>query len=201
MCACVTWRADSCGFESHPRQPIFLWKMTVLGELCCVALPFCCLLLLLPCLSQHLFDWLFMHACLHVIISLLTLHRTPVANLKRRPFSTWKETQSVLIVDNPVSANRWSCSTYHPSCYQDIWTACLDPILPFQIRNGRLSIMVVFSALSVRVFIGRWGLMCLGYDHLHWMNGGVLQQPLPQPHPLIQTPNDRTHFNVMFVYL
>ena len=31
-------------------------KMTVSGELCCVALPFCCLLLLLPCLSQHLFD-------------------------------------------------------------------------------------------------------------------------------------------------
>ena len=31
--------ADGCGFESHPRQPIFL---TVSGELCCVALPFCC---------------------------------------------------------------------------------------------------------------------------------------------------------------
>ena len=52
--------ADGCGFESHPRQPIFLWKMTVSGKLCCFALPFCCLLLL-PCLSQHLFDWLFMY--------------------------------------------------------------------------------------------------------------------------------------------
>ena len=34
--------ADGRGFESHPRQPIFLRKMTVSGELCCVALPFCC---------------------------------------------------------------------------------------------------------------------------------------------------------------
>ena len=56
----VAWRTDGRGFESHARQPIFLWKMTVSGELCCVALPFCCLLLLLPCLSQHLFVWLFM---------------------------------------------------------------------------------------------------------------------------------------------
>ena len=34
-----------CGFKSHPRQPIFFS-----GELCCVALPFCCVVvvLLLP---------------------------------------------------------------------------------------------------------------------------------------------------------
>ena len=41
---------------SSPTQgsQFFFEKMTVSGELCCVALPFCCLLLLLPCLSQHL---------------------------------------------------------------------------------------------------------------------------------------------------
>ena len=38
----VAWRANGRGLESHLRQPIFLCKMTVLGELCCVALSFCC---------------------------------------------------------------------------------------------------------------------------------------------------------------
>ena len=38
----IAWKADGRGFESHLRQPIFLLKMTVSGELCCVALPFCC---------------------------------------------------------------------------------------------------------------------------------------------------------------
>ena len=44
----ITWKADGHGFESHPKQPIFLLKMTVLGELCCVALPFCCVVVALP---------------------------------------------------------------------------------------------------------------------------------------------------------
>ena len=38
----VAWRADGRGFESHPRQSIFLGKVTVSDVLCCVALPFCC---------------------------------------------------------------------------------------------------------------------------------------------------------------
>ena len=69
----VAWRADGRGFESHPRQPIFLWKMTVSGVLCCVALSFCCLLLLLPCLSQHLFDWLFMRRDCYSLSPLKTI--------------------------------------------------------------------------------------------------------------------------------
>ena len=32
----ATWKADGHGFESHTRQPIFLSKTTVSGELCCV---------------------------------------------------------------------------------------------------------------------------------------------------------------------
>ena len=40
----AAWRADGRGFESHPRQPVFLSKMTISGELCCVALPFCCVI-------------------------------------------------------------------------------------------------------------------------------------------------------------
>ena len=39
---------DSHGFVSHPRQ-LFSLKNTALGELCCVALSFCCVVL--PCLS------------------------------------------------------------------------------------------------------------------------------------------------------
>ena len=46
----VAWKADGCGFKSHPRQPISLWKMTVSGE---------------PCLSQHLLKWLFMQLLLN----------------------------------------------------------------------------------------------------------------------------------------
>ena len=41
----IAWRADGLGFKSHPRQPIFLWKMTVSGKMCCVALPFRCVAL------------------------------------------------------------------------------------------------------------------------------------------------------------
>ena len=37
----IVWKADGCGFESHLRQPIFFGKITVLGELCCVTLLFC----------------------------------------------------------------------------------------------------------------------------------------------------------------
>ena len=37
----VAWKAGGRGLGSHPRQPIYQ-KMTVSGELCCVALPFCC---------------------------------------------------------------------------------------------------------------------------------------------------------------
>ena len=33
---------DGRGFESHPRQLIFLRKIATLGELCSVALFFCC---------------------------------------------------------------------------------------------------------------------------------------------------------------
>ena len=43
-----------CGFECHLRQPIFLGKITVSGELCCVALLFCCVVVVLPYLSQDL---------------------------------------------------------------------------------------------------------------------------------------------------
>ena len=38
----IAWGADGRGFESHLRKPIFLLKMTVSGKLCCVALPFHC---------------------------------------------------------------------------------------------------------------------------------------------------------------
>ena len=40
-CKSVAWKADGCGFESHLRQPIFYLKNDF-DELCCVALPFCC---------------------------------------------------------------------------------------------------------------------------------------------------------------
>ena len=43
QCICVTWKADGRGFKSHPRQPIFLF-----GRVCCVALPFCCVVVALP---------------------------------------------------------------------------------------------------------------------------------------------------------
>ena len=52
----IARRTDGRG--SHLRQSIFLCKMTVSGELCCIALPFCCVVVAL--LSQHLFKWLFM---------------------------------------------------------------------------------------------------------------------------------------------
>ena len=45
---------------SPTRGSQFSWKMTASGELCCVALPFCCVVML-PCLSQHLLNWLFMY--------------------------------------------------------------------------------------------------------------------------------------------
>ena len=35
---------------------IFLWKITTLGKLCCVALSLCCVVLALPCLSKHLLN-------------------------------------------------------------------------------------------------------------------------------------------------
>ena len=45
-------KTDGRGFESHPRQPILLWKMTVSGELCCAALLFCCVVVALPFLAS-----------------------------------------------------------------------------------------------------------------------------------------------------
>ena len=41
---CIAWKADGCGFESHPRQPI-----------------------LLPCLSQHLLKQLFMYIYINLV--------------------------------------------------------------------------------------------------------------------------------------
>ena len=58
--------------------------MTISGELCCVALPFRCLLLL-PCLSQHLFDWSFMH-----------VYSTFVNVLTSPPIFFWREESTVL---------------------------------------------------------------------------------------------------------
>ena len=44
---------DGCGFESDLRQPIFLLKMPVSDELCCVALPFYCVVVVaLPFLAS-----------------------------------------------------------------------------------------------------------------------------------------------------
>ena len=54
----VSWRADGRGFESHLRQPIFLWKMTVSGA-SCIALPFCCVV----ASFQHLLEYIHVHAC------------------------------------------------------------------------------------------------------------------------------------------
>ena len=68
----VPWKADGRGFKSHPRQQIFLWKMTVLGELCCVALPFCCVVVVALTFSASL------GVIVHVIIVL------PSPNLKSR---------------------------------------------------------------------------------------------------------------------
>ena len=50
-----------------PRQPIFLWKMTLSGKLCWVVLPFCCVVVL-PCLSVVLcclLKW-FLYIIIHV---------------------------------------------------------------------------------------------------------------------------------------
>ena len=48
-CKSITWKADGRGFESHMRQPIFLGKMFQASymQLCCVALPFCCVVVAL----------------------------------------------------------------------------------------------------------------------------------------------------------
>ena len=59
----VTWKADGRGFESHPRQPIFLWKMTVSGDLCCIALPFCCVVVALP-FSSSLGEYMYVYIVL-----------------------------------------------------------------------------------------------------------------------------------------
>ena len=75
----VAWRADGRGFESHPKQPIFLWKMTVLGELCCVALPFCCVFVVvaLP-FSASLWLIVHVHVRVHVCVcSVLNQLRYP----------------------------------------------------------------------------------------------------------------------------
>ena len=53
----------SRGFESHLRQPIFLWKMAVSGELCCVVLPFYCVALPFSA------SWLFIHV--HVPVDII----------------------------------------------------------------------------------------------------------------------------------
>ena len=43
----------------NARQSIFLYKMTVLGELCCIALPFCCVVVVLLTI---IWSDLFMHS-------------------------------------------------------------------------------------------------------------------------------------------
>ena len=75
MCTCAASVAqlvraspgeDGRGFESHPRQPILLRKMTVSGELCCVALPFCCVVVVaLPFSAslEGLFMYMYMYTC------------------------------------------------------------------------------------------------------------------------------------------
>ena len=56
----ITWRADGRGFESHPRQPIFL---TVSGKLCCVALPFCCVVVVVVALPFSASHGVIVHYC------------------------------------------------------------------------------------------------------------------------------------------
>ena len=66
----VVWRADGRGFNSHPRQQIFLRKITVSGELCCAhrdvhALPtlaYECMCTYVRSVSSH------MTYCIHVYI-------------------------------------------------------------------------------------------------------------------------------------
>ena len=54
-------RLAIAGVWARMRQ-FFLWKITVLGELCCVALSFCCVVL--PCLlSEHLMIKSCMYSC------------------------------------------------------------------------------------------------------------------------------------------
>ena len=55
----IAWKADGCGFESHLRQPIFLWKWLFWAS-CVVLLCLSIVLLLLSCF-QHLLKWLFIH--------------------------------------------------------------------------------------------------------------------------------------------
>ena len=60
----IQWHTHT---HTCPRQPIFLWKMTVSGKLCCVALPFCCVVVVALPFFQHLLDWLFMHTHTHTM--------------------------------------------------------------------------------------------------------------------------------------
>ena len=60
-------------------QYMFLWKVTALGELCGVALSFCCVAL--PCLSKHLMEWLC--TCMHVHIHVCTVLPPPPTILIR----------------------------------------------------------------------------------------------------------------------
>ena len=52
----IAWKADSCGVESHPRQSQFFFEKLLFQASCVVLLCLSVVLLLLPCLSQHLLE-------------------------------------------------------------------------------------------------------------------------------------------------
>ena len=72
---CSVKSVECCGFESHSRQLIFLWKSDCLG--CAVLLYFVCLTLLaslfLPSVSLiNMYMYMYIHVCMYIYIHVYT---------------------------------------------------------------------------------------------------------------------------------